>query len=186
MTPFEMTNGMQLFLLQVHGESGSLWDKLLHSNVLNLLLVLLIIGWLVRKQNLLGGIEAQRGKITNELLVIERQKQEALTQLHDIQNRTSRLQTELEGILQNARESAETLSAKMMADARTEAGKIVENAKSRVALEQRAAMKMLQARLLNEAVTDAREEMIRSLSVSDQKRSVEAFLDDLPNLKGGR
>lgn len=184
---FEILNRMPLFLLQAHAEAGSgLWDKLVHSNMLNLLLVVVVLGWVIRKQNLLGGIETQRSKIAGELMAIERQKQDALAQLQEIQQRTGRLESEVDGILQNARKSAETLSAQMLSDARTEAGKIVENAKSRVGLEQRAALKDLQARLLNEAVVDAREEMTRSLSVPDQKRSIEAFLDELPSLKGGR
>jgi F-type H+-transporting ATPase subunit b len=185
--PLELLQQVPLFLLQAHTEtSGGIWDKLVHSNLLNLLLVVVVLGWVIRKQNLLSGIETQRSRITSELRTIEHRKQEALDQLQEIQQRTGRLQSEVDGILRNARESAEALSAQMLADARTEAGKIVENAKSRVNLEQRAAMKDLQARLLSEAVADAREEMTRSLSVSDQKRSVEAFLDELPSMKGGR
>jgi F-type H+-transporting ATPase subunit b len=166
--------------------TGGLWDQIIHSNVLNLLLVLLVIGWALRKQNIGAGIESQRQKIADELQTVEQQKQAALSQLETVKRQTANLQSEVDGILKNAQESAQTISAQLLSDARAEAGKIVDNAKKRVALEQRAAMKNLQARLLTEAVDDAREEMARSLSVADQKRSVEAFLDDLSAMKGAR
>ena len=166
--------------------TGGLWDQIIHSNVLNLLLVLLVIGWALRKQNVGAGIESQRQKIADELQAVEHQKQTALAQLETVKKQTANLQSEVNGILKNAQESAETISAQLLSDAHTEAGKIVENAKKRVVLEQRAALKNLQARLLTEAVDEAREEMARSLSVADQKRSVEAFLDDLSAMKGAR
>jgi F-type H+-transporting ATPase subunit b len=188
--PFQLTTLLQtsVYLLQAHAEPESLglWGRILHSNLLNVALVLFILGYVVKKQNLLSAIDTHQHKIAGEIQAIETQKQEALAQLEDVKKRTANLKTEVDEILRNARESAESLSVQILASARTESGKIVENAKKRVELEQRAAMKSLEERLLNDALSDAREEMARTLTVVDQKRSVEAFLDELSQMKGGR
>lgn len=188
--PFEITHSLQpiaIYLLQAHTEAESLglWERILHSNVLNILLVALVLGIILKKQNVLGGIDAQRNKIASEIHSIENQKKEALAQLEDVKNRTANLKKEVDDILKQARDSAEALSSQILSDAQHESAKIVDNAKKRVELEQRAAMKGLEEKLLNDALSDAREEMARSLTAADQKRSVEAFLEELSQMKGG-
>jgi F-type H+-transporting ATPase subunit b len=182
------TRELPLYLLQAHAEhhAPSLWEHILQSNLINVLLVALILGWVIKKNNLLAGIDAQREKIASEVEAVERQKQQALAQLEEMQRRTNNLKAEVEAILTNARESAESLSAQILADARLESAKIVENAKKRVELEQRAAAKELEKRLLNDALADAREELAKTLTAKDQSRSVEAFIDELAQTKGGR
>jgi F-type H+-transporting ATPase subunit b len=189
--PFEVTSLLHqvpVYLLQAHAEAepAGLWDRILHSNLLNVVLVLLILGYFIKKQNLLSGIDSQQSKIANEVQILENQKKEALAQLEDVKNRTANLKSEVDEILKNARQSAEALSTQILTAAQTESAKIVDNAKKRVELEQRAAIKGLEDRLLNDALSDAREEMARSLSATEQKRSVETFLEELSHLKGGR
>lgn len=177
--------GLPLYLLAVHGEM-SLWDRIVNSNLLNFLLIALILGWIIKKNNLLSGIDAQRAKIAEEVEQVEQQKQKSLAQLEEIQRKTDNLKSEVEGILTNARESAEKLSAQIIADAKLESSKIVENAKKRVELEQRAAAKDLEKRLLNDALADARVELARTLTPKEQGRSVEAFIEEIAHLKGGQ
>jgi F-type H+-transporting ATPase subunit b len=164
----------------------TLWDKILESNLFNIVLVALILGFLAKKFNLMGGIESKQAQIAAEIQTIENQKKEALTQLEEAKRRTANLQSEVADILNNARESANSLSSQIIADANAESTKIIEHARKRVELEQRSALKDLEKRLLNDALLDARSELANSLNAADQKRSVEAFLDDLTQLKGGR
>jgi F-type H+-transporting ATPase subunit b len=178
---------LPVYLLTAHaGHQPSFWEHILESNLINVLLVALLLGWIIKKNNLLSGIDAQRAKIAEEVAQVERHKQEALAQLEEMQRRTNNLKNEIEDILKNARESAEALSAQIIADARLESAKIVDNAKKRVELEQRAAAKELEKRLLNDALADAREELAKTLTSKDQSRSVEAFIEELAQLKGGK
>lgn len=178
---------MPLYMLEVHAEHpAGLWERILESNLINVLIVLAIIGWVVKKSNALSGIETQRAKIAEEVEKAEHQKQTALAQLEEVQRRTNNLKSEVEEILKNARESAETLSGQIIADAKMESSKIVDNAKKRVELEQRAAAKDLEKRLLNDALADAREELANTLTAKDQSRSVESFIDELAQSKGGK
>lgn len=176
-----------IYLLQVQEghESLSLMEKIQESNVVNIVLVILILGFLAKKFNLMGGIDAQRSKIGSEVETIENQKKEALAQLEDAKRRTANLKSEVDTILSNARESAEALSTQIISDAKAESGRIIENARKRAELEQRAAIKDLEKRLLNDALLDARAELAQSVTAQDQKRSVETFLDELSQMKGG-
>lgn len=186
-TPF--LRQASVFLLQAgegHGHSMTLMQQLEHSNVFNVVLVALILGFLAKKFNLFGGIEAQRNKMASEIEAVELQKKQALEQLEEAKRKTANLKSEVDEILKSARESAESMSSQILSDARNESSKIIENAKKRVELEQRSAIKDLERRLLNDALSDARSELASNLNAADQKRSVETFLDELSQLKGGR
>jgi F0F1-type ATP synthase membrane subunit b/b' len=176
---------LPIYLLQAHGaESKTLMETLVESNLFNVVLVALILGFLIKKFDLFAGVEGQRSKIAREIEAIELQKREAMEQLNEVKQKTASLTSEVEEILRNAKTSAEGLSIQIVSDARTEASKIVENSKKRVELEQRAAMKELEKRLLNDALYDARSELANNLTAADQKRSVETFLEELSQVKG--
>lgn len=177
-----------LYLLQARHAPAetSLIDTLLKSNVFNFLLVFGGLAFLVKKKNLFAGVDVQREKIASEIEAMEGQKRQALAQLEEAKRRTANLKSEVEEILKNAREQAEALSTQIIADARVESAKIVDNAKKRVELEQRSAIKELERRLLSDSLADARAELTRSLTAKEQTRSVEAFLDELAQTKGGR
>lgn len=185
-TPFLQQTSVFLLQAEGHGQAMSLQQFLEHSNVFNVVLVLLILGFLAKKFNLFGGIETQRQKLSAELEAVELQKKQALAQLEEAKQKTASLKSEVDDILKAARESAESMSTQILNDARSESTKIVENAKKRVELEQRSAIKDLERRLLSDALSDARAELAGNLNAADQKRSVETFLDELSQLKGGR
>lgn len=166
-------------------QAGGLWEHLKESNVFNQVLVLVILGFLIQKFNLFKGIDTKREQISNEVITLENRKKEALAQLEETKKRTANLKSEVDEILNNARQSAESISAQILSDAKNESSKIIENAKHRVELEQRSAIKDLEKRLLNDALHDARVELAQSLTADQQKRSVESFLDELAELKGG-
>ncbi len=177
-----------VFLLQAegHGHTMTFQQYLEHSNLFNVVFVLVVLGILARKFNLIGGIDSQRQKLASEIEAVELQKRKALQQLEETKQLTANLKSEVDSILKNARESAEAMSQQILSDARNESGKIIDNAKKRVELEQRSAIKDLERRLLSDALSDARSELAGNLNASDQKRSVETFLDELSQLKGGR
>lgn len=182
----KLTFTFSVYPLTAQAGDGSFWEYILNSNLINVLLIALLLGWIIKRYNLFGAIDTQRNKIVEEIEQVERHKKEALAQLEEIQRRSNNLKNEVESILKNARESAEALSAQILADAKNESSKIVDNAKKRVELEQRAAAKELENRLLNDALADAREELANTLTAKEQSRSVEAFIEELAQLKGGK
>lgn len=191
MTPsFEITglwSQLRIFWLTASGnESGGLLESLIHSNVINILLVALLLGFLIRKFNLFQGVENRRAQIAAEIQAAEARKAEALAQLEEANRKSKRLKAELDEIMKSAADSAQALSAQIVEDARQEAARIVENARKRVALEQRTAVKDLERRLLSDSLRDTRVELAAAMTPQNQRRSVEAFLDDLARVRGGQ
>lgn len=185
MNTFLHQASVYLLMAEEGHEHLSLQKWLEESNVFNIVLAALILGFLIKKFNLLGAIDTQQNQISSEVQAVENQKKEALAQLEDAKRRTANLNAEVDEILKSARESAEALSAQIIADAKSESTKIIENTRKRVELEQRAAIKDLEKQLLSDALLDARSELANSLNTQDQKRSVEAFLGELSQMKGG-
>lgn len=163
-------------------EKSDFYSVLVHSNLFNILLVVVILTWVVKKFNLLQMIDNRREIIAGEIEQIEAQKRQALRQLEDVQEKTERLSGEVEQILASAQESAQALSHQILEEAKAEASKIVESTKKRMALEQKAAVKALETRLMEEAIQEAKESLARETDKHAQKRSVEAFLNELTHL----
>jgi len=180
--PFQIS----MFLLEAHAETGGLWERIVHSNLINILLIVALLVWVAKKQNIPAAIDGQREKIAGEIMLAQKQKQEAEAKLAAVQKQTANLKKDVEEILSTAHSSAETLSNQIIANAQAEAAAIVENARKRVELEQRSAMKALQARLLDEAIQDAQAELSASMSDSDRVQSVEDFIASLSPVGGAR
>ncbi len=173
------------WLVTEHGEVAetSFFDYIINSNVLNVVIALLFLAWVAKKFNLLGLFEQQRSKIAGEVEAVEAQKQKALNELEEIRQRTAKLDKEVEAILAEAQQSAEALSTQIIENAKEEAEKIIELSKKRVELEQRAAAKSVEQRLLQDSLQEARIQLAESLSKDEQKESVAAFIEALSQQK---
>lgn len=153
------------------------------TNLVSFTLVALFLYIVFAKMGVIGKVAGAREKIARDIEAVEEQKQKAQRELDEIQKRVSNLNAEVDGIIADAKKSAGTLTEQILKDARAQAGKIVETAQARVELEQRAAARDLEKRLLTDALSDARADLARSLSASDQKRSVETFIKELSEIK---
>jgi F-type H+-transporting ATPase subunit b len=181
--PFQLSKLPLYFLETGHHDPLPLWEYLLQSNVFNVLLVVLFLGWVFKKVNLPQTFERQRENILLDLETAEQQHKRALAELETLKTKTANLSQEVDGILKTARESAEAVSAQIIENAKQEANKIVETSRRRVELEQKAAAKSLEARLMNDALQQVRETLTQEMDQKSQDRSVEAFLEELSQAK---
>lgn len=149
------------------------------ANLMNFLIVFGFLFWVVKRFKVFSAIDTQHEAIVKALHEAKSQRDDALGQLDEVKRRTQNLNQEVEEILTTARTSAENLAHQIVDDARKESGKILEAAKRRVELEQRSAMKALEARLLNDALQEVRANLTQNLDAAKQERSVDAFLDEL-------
>jgi F0F1-type ATP synthase membrane subunit b/b' len=161
----------------------SLMDAILHSNLLNFLLVLALLVWVFKRFNIAGQVEANKEKLRQELALVTEQREAALAQLEAVKRKQENLSREVDVMLALARSTADTLSAQTLARAEAEAAKLIESTKKRLLQEEAAAAEAIQARLLSEAVGDVRDTLTDGLTEEDRQRSVEAFLNELPKLK---
>jgi len=166
-----------------HHEELTLTQWLNETNLVSFTVVAIFLIFVISKLNVGAKIAAHREKLARDIETVEAQKRQAQEELEAIKKRVANLNTEVDGIINDAKKSASGLTEQILKDARAQAEKIVETAKGRVELEQRAAAKELEKRLLTDALNDARAEMARNLSGSDQKRSVETFIKELSQIK---
>lgn len=153
------------------------------TNTIAFFVVVVFLAWVFKKFGVLGLFGRRKTQVEEEVRKLEAEKQQALAELEAIKKRTAGLQSEVDDILSKAQSSAESMSRQILAEAGAQAEKVVEAAGKRIELEQRAAARDLEKRLLNDALADAREELARNLSADDQKRSVEDFLANLKDRK---
>ncbi|MBK8191337.1 MAG: ATP synthase F0 subunit B [Vampirovibrionales bacterium] len=161
---------------------GSLLSWLLSSNVFNIALVAVLLGFLIKRLNLFKGFADKQRAVAQEIESAQRRKQEALSALEQIQGRMQTIQGDIDAILSQAQSAAETLSTQMLTDAQAEAQKIVDAARARIEVEQKTAAKMLETRLLKEALSDTRQELKR-LPQDAQQRAIDDFIDALPTAR---
>jgi len=162
-------------------EPGSL-EWVLSTNVFNIVLVALILGWVIGKFKLLDAFPQQQAQIRQEVEALEQQKRQAETLLAELKQRTANLSTEIDAILAQAKTAAEGLSQQIITDARVQAEKVIEASHKRIVVEEKAAVQALQSRLLADAVSDARDQLA-SASDAERRQSVESFLNHLSQVK---
>lgn len=163
-----------------HGSGNvPLMDWLLSTNVFNILLMALLLGFLIQRFGLLKGFAAQHDRVVQEIQAAEARRREAQEALAEVERRTGTIQQDIEAILAQAQRAADTLSAQLLSEAQADAQKIVDAARARVAVEQQTAAAMLEARLLKEALADARHQLAH-LPEDEHQRAIEAFIEALP------
>ena len=169
------------FLMASAGEQDFL-SWLVSTNVFNIVMMALVLGFLIKKFNLLNVFDERRETVRKEVEALEAKRDEAFAELETIKQKTQNLSDEVEAVLKQAESAASGLSQQILDDARLEAEKIVEASKKRMEMEQRTAVALLEKRLLAEAIQDAQSELA-ALSDDDKHRSVDSFIDALPQLK---
>lgn len=172
-----------LFFLSTHGaESQGLWETIVNSNFLNFLIAAVFLFWVFTKFNLLSILDKRRDDIVKALKDAEAKRTQAMADLKAIEERTAKLTGEVETIIKDAEASAEMVASGIVKNAEEEAEKIIQNAKRRIEMEEKTAARELESRLMQEAIYGARQLLESTLSDDDRRRSVEAFVSDLPEL----
>jgi F-type H+-transporting ATPase subunit b len=180
-----MGSGLSFYNLSAgHAHKAlTLTERLIESNVFNVALVLLILGFLLRKFNVAGQLDNQRKQIAADVEAAECQKREALEQLNALKDKVASLDQSVQEILEEARQTGESISRQMIETAEQESLKIIENTRKRLEMEAHSASRQIQAKLLREAVADARLELVSSYDTDEQSASVDQFLAELPLLE---
>jgi F0F1-type ATP synthase membrane subunit b/b' len=160
-----------------------LLGMLLHSNAFNVLIALVIMVWLGKKFNLLGGLDSQGQTIALALQTAEADRLAASAQLKAAEARLQGVTADVEAVLAKAKQSADQLSSHILVSAEAEASRIIENARQRVLQTERSAVQLVQTRLLSETLDTTRQQMTDRLQdPHDRRRTIEQFIDELPTL----
>jgi F-type H+-transporting ATPase subunit b len=156
------------------------WAYILQSNVINVAIVALFLGFMLSKLNLGKTINGKQQRVIDEIDSAEVRQKEAETKLDALSKRTNELEAEVQQIINEAKANAERLKTSILEDAETQAEKLRQNALKRLALEEKQRLAETQRRLMDEAVLATKALLENTLSQEDRIQSVEAFIDQLP------
>lgn len=171
------------FFLQEHVTANpSLWDTIVQSNILNVLIAVAFLAWLINKVNVPALLESKQSQIVKELNDAEERRAKALQEVEELEKRSAKLADEVESLLKDAQQTAHLVSQSILNNAEEEAQKILSNAQKRIVLEQKTASRELEQRLMREAIHGSRQLLENTLNDKDKHRSVEDFVASLPAL----
>jgi F-type H+-transporting ATPase subunit b len=163
-----------------HGhQPQSPMDFLNTTNVVSVLIVTVFFIWLVKKFNLLKGIQEYRDNIRKDVEAAESQKAQALAELDVIKSRVANLDGEVKTIVSEAEVLAQKVAVQMLDDAKAESNKMMDNARRRMIAQERAISQTIQSQLMRESLNDARLALVHQLDNARQERLIEQFITDL-------
>ncbi len=134
----------------------------------------LLVLWKVAWKPLLGAVESRENRINDSLQKAENARQEAEKLLTQQQEKLAAAQQEIQGMIKEARQTAEKMRADLMEQARTEAEKVKERARSDIEKERG----MMMVSLKQEVADLVLETTSKLLGVAVDKTRHQKIIDD--------
>jgi len=152
--------------------------QLLHDSVLTLIAVFVLF---------LGGsffffnparkfLDKRKQSIADDIEAAEKEKSEAERLNNEYEEKLKNVDAEVEGILSDARQRALANENRIVADAREEAGKIIDNAHREANLEKQKVADEVKQEVINVAEAMAGKIVAASMSDADQRRLLDETL----------
>ena len=152
--------------------------QLLHDSVLTLIAVFVLF---------LGGsffffnparkfLDKRKQSIADDIEAAEKEKSEAERLKNEYEEKLKNVDAEVEGILSDARQRALANENRIVADAREEAGKIIDNAHREANLEKQKVADEVKKEVINVAEAMAGKIVAASMSDADQRRLLDETL----------
>ena len=157
-------------------------DAIIHSNIINILIAAIFLVWVFKRYNLLSILDKRQAQVIKDLKDAEEKREKALQELEALEKRSMKLKEEVASILDEAQKSAEMVGQSILQNAEDDARKLMENAQKRIAQESRTAARELENRLMHEAIHAAQQLLESTLDDKDKHRSIEDFVQSLPDL----
>lgn len=94
-----------------------IWNKILLSNLFNFVLMLVLLGWIIKKFNIADALEAGRKSIEEKILNSKEEHQKALQTLYDTQEKGIEVDKEILEIIDKSAKNAVLVGEKLVDDA---------------------------------------------------------------------
>ncbi|MEW5822091.1 MAG: F0F1 ATP synthase subunit B [Cyanobacteriota bacterium] len=164
-------------------EAPKFIDQLIHSNVYSVIIAFALIYWLVKRYNLLSGIDDAQKKTIDDLRSAEKSKEDAINQLKEAEKRLSKAKEEADQIIENAEKLAIKIKADIIAEAEKDAERILKQASKSIQNEKELAREDLKRNLTFAAVEVAKDNIKNSLDENWHRKIIQDFVDNLSNVK---
>jgi len=153
----------------------------LYAGIVAFLIVFLAVWFLVRPK-LTAMLEARQEAITGQLTQAEKAKQEAESLLTDYKQQLAQAKTEADKIVEGAKEAAETVKSDIVSKAEAEAAGIVSKARDDAAGEKDRVSAQLRDEVMSLSMAITEKVVAEGIDDAAQKRLVERFIDDVGEL----
>lgn len=130
-------------------------------------------------------LEAREQQIQGDLESAESAKAEAATVLEDYKKQVADAKGEANRIIEEARQSAETVRKELVAKAEKEAQQIVERAQEQLVNERNRTVQELQGQLAEMSIELAEKVVGRSIDASSHKEMVDAYIKEVAGMSNG-
>jgi len=130
-------------------------------------------------------LEAREQQIQGDLESAESAKSEAATVLEDYKKQVADAKSEANRIIEEGRQSAETVRKELVAKAEKEAQQIVERAQEQLANERNRTVQELQGQIADLSIELAEKVVGRSIDASSHKEMVDAYIKEVAGMSNG-
>lgn len=142
---------------------AEIWHLIIHSNIVNFLIVLALICWLFSKINLGQKIDSVRENIKNYVDASSNEKINAEKDLETIKEKITHLPEEIDEIQKSAKNSIESIGKKFESEIQSQMVDIENNAKRIMALETKKFKSKLTGALTEASINLAKENAVSQL-----------------------
>ncbi|MEM0951714.1 MAG: ATP synthase F0 subunit B, partial [Cyanobacteria bacterium P01_H01_bin.74] len=173
------------FFLILHSEAKEVYtliDRILDSNLFNVLLVLLVLIFVAKKFNIISKLDQQTDQIANDVHKSERAKQAALSALEDAKKKMAGINEEIDLLMADSEKSAQQLADKIIEKANQDAEKIGLNTKKQIEMKKKSAALAVEQKLFEDSVESASGILNAAYNKDLQKQDITDFIEKLPDV----
>lgn len=161
------------------------WENILHSNLINFLILAGIIFYAVIKIDVSSIIEAKRKKVEECINASESSKNEAVNVLAGAKEKFEHVETEITEITQSAESTLKSLEGKILKDADEQIQKVKNNINKVVDSEKNKVVSELSKNISDISITRSAENLKRKLAEDTElhNRLIEQAIDNLDGVR---
>lgn len=165
------------------GEHMDFWSYIFHSNIINMVFVFCFLVWILKKVDIVNLLKNRQEKIKETISKAEAEKAAAQKNLQQAKENVKDLEEQVQKILVDAKNSAESLYEKIQNDTQQKVEEIETNLNRMVEVEEKSATEEVITHLSKEAYELATSKIKDSLTDDLHNKYINNFIDSLDNEK---
>ncbi len=162
---------------------GEVLDTIFFSNIINVIIVILFFVWLFRKFNLLSFIGKRKEEILEALKNLEQEKKIKQNYLKETKIKVQNVNREVEKIIDDGEQVAESISERIIKEAEEEAAEIQKKAHALIESERKVASNRVVQEVTTAAFVIAEQHIKEAIDHRLQHKYINEFIDSLDNVK---
>ena len=156
---------------------------ILHSNIINLLAVVVFLVWIVKKFNLVGVIDNRIEEIKSFIQNAEQSREQAILELKEVKNKVKNIPQEKREITEEAYKTANMYREKIESETVLSLQEIEKNTEKFLDAEQKSLKELISREVAQDAVNIAEEHIKQAINDDMQKKYINDFIDSLDEMR---